>query len=136
MKVVLDTNVLVAGLLSPYGPPAQILQLVLMGKAQLCFDSRIMAEYRQVLGRPKFGFNARSVADLLDYVEYAGAPVVATPWSLDLPDPDDAVFLEIAKAGSASLITGNAKHFPANKRRGVSVLTPTAFLDLPQVRAL
>ena len=35
MKIVLDTNVLVAGLLSPFGPPAQVLQLLLSGAVKL-----------------------------------------------------------------------------------------------------
>ena len=100
MKIVLDTNVLVAGLLSPYRSPAQVLQLV-AGKVQICIDLRIVSEYRQVLARPKFGFDPDPVEDLVDYLEQAGEWVIPTPWGLALPEADDAVFLEVAKAGGA-----------------------------------
>ena len=51
MRFVLDTNVLVAALLSPYGAPAAVLQVVLSGSAVVCFDARILSEYREVLRR-------------------------------------------------------------------------------------
>ncbi len=136
MKTVLDTNVLVAGVLSPYGAPAQVLQLVLAGKLRLCFDARILTEYREVLVRPKLGFDAHVVADLVEYFEHTGELAAAMPWNCGLPDPDDAMFLEVALAARAEhLITGNLRHFPARARRRVSVLTPSQFLELPQVRA-
>ncbi|MEN6565052.1 MAG: hypothetical protein ABFC57_01980 [Veillonellales bacterium] len=41
MRIVLGTNVLVAGLISPFGPPAQILRLLTAGKLSICYDARI-----------------------------------------------------------------------------------------------
>ncbi|HIG18800.1 MAG TPA: hypothetical protein EYQ31_16745 [Candidatus Handelsmanbacteria bacterium] len=62
---------------------------------------------------------------------------IPTPWDLALPDADDAVFLEVAKAGGVHhLVTGNVRHFPVSKRRNLSVVTPVKFLDLPRVRSL
>ncbi len=69
MRIVLDTNVLVSALLSPHGPPAQILQLILAGKLVPCLDLRILDEYRQVSRRPKFAFDARLTNELLDFLE-------------------------------------------------------------------
>ena len=137
MRVVLDTNVLIAGLLSPFGPPAKVLQLLLGGKVRLCHDSRILWEYRQVMARPKFGFDSESVGRLLSVLESGGVLVTTMPWPLQLPDPSDAPFLEVAEAGSADyLITGNLRHFPRGKRRGVAVISPAEFLDEPRVKAL
>ena len=51
MRIVLDTNVLVSGFLSPHGPPGAILRSILTGSITLCFDERILAEYRDVLMR-------------------------------------------------------------------------------------
>jgi len=137
MKVVLDTNVLVAGLLSPFGPPAQVLQLLLSGKVRLCYDGRVLAEYRQVLARPAFGFEAKLTEAVVEYLEHAGELAAVTPWPLELPDPDDAAFLEVAAGGQADyLITGNLRHFPSRKRRGVKVVTPAQFLAAPNVKAL
>ncbi len=59
------------------------------------------------------------------------------PWGMELPDPGDAMFLEVARAGQADcLVTGNLKHFPARKRREINVVTSAQFLDEPSVKAL
>jgi putative PIN family toxin of toxin-antitoxin system len=137
MKIVLDTNVLVAGLLSPFGTPAQVLQLILAGKVGPCVDARILTEYRDVLTRPKFGFDADAVADLMEFVGQIAETVAPTPWGLELPDPADAMFLEVAYAGQADyLVTGNLKHFPARKRCQVKVVPPAQFIDEPAVKTL
>ena len=54
MRVVLDTNVVVSGLLQPKGKPAQVLALALGGAVLVAHDKRILAEYADVLARPKF----------------------------------------------------------------------------------
>ncbi|MCS6938653.1 MAG: putative toxin-antitoxin system toxin component, PIN family [Roseiflexaceae bacterium] len=77
--IVLDTNVLVSALLSPFGPPARILDMVLRGDLRVAYDDRVLAEYRAVLARPKFGFAANDVNVLLEYLEMSGERVVVTP---------------------------------------------------------
>ncbi len=69
MRIVLDTNVLVAGLLDPEGNPGRVVDLFLAGEAALPVDDPILAEYRAVLHRPKFHFDAGDVSDLLDQIE-------------------------------------------------------------------
>jgi putative PIN family toxin of toxin-antitoxin system len=128
MIVVLDTNILVSALLSPFGPPARVLDLMLAGELQPAFDDRVLAEYRDVLSRPRFGFDAEDIGDLLDVIEAEGVAVSATPWPLVLPDPDDAAFVEVAMAAQAILITGNLRHFPADGCPGVVVMLPADFL--------
>ena len=130
MRVVLDTNVLVSALLSPHGSPAQVLQLIVANKAVLCYDARILDEYRQVLRRPKFSFDRHHVDELLDFLESAGQAVACTPLRNALPDTSDHPFLEAALAGHADfLITGNLRHFPAKLRVGATVVTPAEFLQ-------
>lgn len=129
MLVVLDTNVLVSALLSPHGPPARTLDLLLMGEVRLVYDDRIMAEYREVLGRPKFGFARADVDDVLLYLEAQGESVIAHPLSVALPDPDDAPFLEVAAETGALLVTGNRDHYPVSARGAVQMLSPSAFLE-------
>jgi predicted nucleic acid-binding protein len=46
----------------------------------------------------------------------------------DLRDPDDAPFLECARAGGVAIVTGNLRHFPKSIARGVRVLTPAQFV--------
>ena len=130
MKIVLDTNVLVSGLLSPHGAPATVLRSVVAGSASICFDERILAEYRSVLARSKFGFDADQVAVLLEFLEATGQPVVAPPLALSLPDPSDEAFVEVAIASAADfLVTGNLKHFPAPNLRGVRAIAPRRLCD-------
>ena len=57
MKVVIDTNVIVSGLLTPFGNSAEIVRMITSGKLNLCFDARILTEYEEVLKRPKFKFS-------------------------------------------------------------------------------
>src|ERR1043166_6751408 len=54
MKIGLDTNVVVSGLLNSQGNPAKVLTLALAGAVQVCHDKRILAEYREVLVRARF----------------------------------------------------------------------------------
>jgi len=129
MKIVLDTNVIVAGLLSPFGPCGDILRMVSSGSLTLCIDARVLSEYREVLERPKFGFDRDKVAAILDYIEHHGWVVASTPLSHSLPDPDDEPFLEIAVSGGAEyLVTGNAVHFPSEYCQGAAVVSPSDFL--------
>ena len=135
MKIVLDTNVLVSGLLNPYGSPGQIVTLVAAGELSICFDSRILGEYRDVLLRPKFGFQVRHVEALLEQIHAAGKSVSALPLSRPLPDRDDEPFLEVALTASTDyLVTGNHRHYPTNLAADVQVMTPAKFMAIYRTR--
>ena len=133
---VVDTNVLVSGLLSPFGPPGRIVDLLQAGGLRLAADDRIEAEYRDVLARSKFGIDrARRDAFLaiLQFQEH----VVALPWAhRPPPDEDDVMFLEVALHTSArTLVTGNVRHFPPRCRGPVTVWSPrTAWEHLIRLR--
>lgn len=126
--LVLDTNILVSALLNPFGPPGRVLDLVLAGEAHLALDDRLLAEYREVLARPRFGFDPTDVVALLAFVQERGLLVSAVPLALALPDPDDAMFLEVAAAADATLVSSNLRHYPEDQRGGVRVLSPAEFL--------
>lgn len=129
MNVVLDTNVLVSGLLSPFAAPAEIVRLVLGRRLTLCLDARLLAEYREVLLHPRFHFDPGAVAALVNFLQHSGQLVAAVALPRCLPDPDDQPFLEVARAGKADcLITGNRRHFPEKLCAGQRVLTPAEFI--------
>lgn len=131
MKIVLDTNVLVSGLIQPFGPSGQIVRWVASGDLVLCYDPRILTEYAEVLSREKFRFDPERVAALLEQVKAEGIPVTGRLLSSRLPDADDEPFLEVALGGDARcLVTGNLKHYPGECRHGVEVLAPRPFLEL------
>jgi len=129
MKIVLDTNVLVSGLLKPFGSSGEIIRMVSSGQLALCYDSRILTEYREVLLRTRFQFNPDHIGALLEYIQYVGQVYPTLPLTNPLPDPDDEPFLEVAIAGNVScLVTGNKVHFPKSHLQGVLVFSPTDFL--------
>ena len=130
MRVVVDTNVLVSGLLSPFGPPGVIVGQIASGQLCVCHDARILAEYDDVLRRPAFPFQPQEIAALLAQLRAGGEFVAARPLSASLPDADDEPFLEVAVTAMAEfLVTGNLKHFPADRCGGMRVVTPAAFLE-------
>lgn len=127
--LVLDTNVLVSALLSPFGAPGRIWDLVLAREIRLAYDDRILVEYERVLNRAKFGFDKGRVEAVLAVFLFQES-VNPKPWPLQpLPDPDDAAFLEVAQAASAILVTGNTRHFPEELRGEVKVLKPHEWLE-------
>jgi len=129
MRVIIDTNVIVSGLLNPYGVPAEILRLLLTGELVPIFDSRIISEYQEVLNRPKFKFNAESVDILIKEIEMIGSLVLPIPLKSSLPDPDDDIFLEAAIADKADcIVTGNKSHFPKRLCSGIKVFSPSEFI--------
>ena len=126
MKVVLDTNILISALLSPYGASAQVFDHVLNGSVVMCFDSRILEEYLDVLSRPKFKFNQKAVNQIIDYIVQTGISIVPEPMRIDFQDPDDKVFYEVAVQVEGYLVTGNAKHYPIKP----NVVTAAEFLEI------
>ena len=131
MRIVLDTNILVSGLLQALGPSGQIVRWVAADEPVLCYDPRILAEYREVLRRKKFSFDLERVEALMAQIRASGVLLVGRSLAVRLPDLDDEPFLEIALAGGASyLVTGNLKHYPVEARQGIEVLAPGAFIEL------
>lgn len=132
MRVVLDTNVLVSGLLNPHGAPGRVLDLLLVGGLEPLFDDRILHEYRDVLARPRFGFDPDDVRSLLDHLQALGHRLTAPPLAVILPDPDDLPFLEVAVTGGArALVTGNIRDFePRSGSHQMTVLSPDRFLEM------
>lgn len=131
-RVVIDTNVWVAGLLSSSGPPAQIIDLVLGGALMVVMSPAILQEYEDVLPRPELDLSPDNVAAVLGYLSIPGLHVVHVD-PVEPPgacsDPDDDHFLGAARAGgAASIITGNVKHFPASPWHGIAIASPAAFL--------
>jgi len=127
MKIVLDTNIVVSGLLQSQGNPAQVLTLVLLGAIRVCHDKRILAEYPEVLSRPRFKFDPQHVREVLTKLEMDGSPINASDQQdLNLPDADNEPFLAVALAASVEfLVTGNLADYPLDKRRGCTVVSRT-----------
>ena len=113
MRVVLDTDVLVSGLLNPNGPPAAILNLFANTKLKLIYDNRILQEYEEALHRERFGFESDRIAALIAFLQDEGEYVSAEPSKRPVRAYFNRAFYEVMIAGEADfLITGNVNHFP------------------------
>ena len=130
MKVVLDTNVVVSGLINKEGACGHILSLLFAGLLQPGVDDRIVHEYETVLARPLFRILPDDAQEALRIIRLRAERAASLPLRVALPDPSDLPFLEVAAAAEAILVTGNARHFPRHARAGVTVMTPKDFLDL------
>ncbi len=129
MKVVLDTNVLVSGLMTRAGTCAAILNLAVDGRITAVLDARISDEYRRTCLSPRLRLDTGAVLGFLRLLEDCAESVTAMPLKSTLPDPDDLPFLEVAAASHAVLVTGNTRHFPPKAVGSVRVSTPRDFLD-------
>lgn len=127
---VIDTNVVVSGMLSPSGPPGRIMDLAVGGIISIAYDDRVLDEYRRVCARPRFSFEQHLVDAILDSLAATGTPVVARPLAIQLPDDKDLPFLEVAISAGVPLVTGNARHYvPRFGRLPIPVLSPREYVD-------
>ena len=125
-RVVIDTNVIVSALLSRHGNPAQVIDMVFYGYFEPCYCAEILSEYAKVLMRPRFEFSLEDRKHILEGIRGYGVPIEPAPIEIHFPDESDRIFYEVAKAASAYLVTGNAKHFPNEP----IIISPAEFIRL------
>jgi putative PIN family toxin of toxin-antitoxin system len=131
VRLVFDTNVLVSVLLTPGGTSDRAFRTAVAAAATLLYDARMLAEYRAVLSRPKFRatITPPMIEQLVSGLIASGEKIDALSAGVDLPDPDDTPFLEVALTGRAdALVTGNARHF--HPSHGITVVSPSGLLKL------
>jgi putative PIN family toxin of toxin-antitoxin system len=128
---VLDTNVLVSGLLSAKGPPGRLIDAILARKLAIAFDDRILCEYREVLARPRFSFKESDVAAFWEILPFQRHLVAMPMEGLKASDASDTKFLEVAAATESKiLVTGNERHYPEKTRGVVRILSPREAYEL------
>jgi putative PIN family toxin of toxin-antitoxin system len=131
-QVVLDTNVLVAGLRSKRGSAFQILSLVGTGKFDIHLSVPLVLEYREVLHRelPNLYITAEDVEAIIAFhCSVATCHKIFFLWRPYLPDPKDDMVLELAvKARCDSVVTYNALDFVGLERFGLSIMSPVELL--------
>lgn len=127
---VIDTNVIVSALLKSSSVPGTILEFTFGGTIIPLISSEIIAEYRNVLSRPKFHWSNEIVDTVVGEMERIGINISPEAIDIELPDPKDRVFYEVTIEGrkneDALLVTGNIKHFPEK----TFVVTPRQMLDI------
>jgi putative PIN family toxin of toxin-antitoxin system len=131
-RVVIDTNILYAGLYSSTGASFQLLRLVRSGQVTPCISVTLAMEYEAVLSGhlQKLDLTKEQLAGFLGYfVSLAERVKVFYLWRPGLRDPGDDMVLETAVAAGADfIVTHNIKDFKGANRFGVQVVTPGWFI--------
>ena len=133
---VIDTNVVVAGLLTEVSssPTARILDGMLAGRFRFLLSVELLAEYRDVLLRPKIRrrhrLAQREVDVLLTEIAVNGVTLdVESPADRRDGEEDDHLRRMLSAEPSALLVTGDLK-LMNRLGKSVKVLTPREFADL------
>jgi putative PIN family toxin of toxin-antitoxin system len=129
--VVIDTNVLISAMLKSSGPPALVFELVAFRAIEMFVSEAILAEYREVPGRPKSSdLDVKNVSRLLALIEAEGTLVTPTKKLAISAHDSDNRFYECADAAGASyLVTGNRRYFPT-PYKSTTIITSRQLLDL------
>jgi len=135
VRVVLDTDVVVAALRSPTGASAAILRLARDERVTLLANVALALEYEAVCSRPEHakaaGLTRAEVDVFVDAVIALVEPVESHYlWRPQLRDPADEMVLEAAVNGRATaIVTFNARDFGESATRfGVGLLAPSEAL--------
>jgi putative PIN family toxin of toxin-antitoxin system len=131
-RVVIDTNILYAGLYSSTGASFQLLRLIRAGQVIPCLSVTLAMEYEAVLSArlQELDLTKEQLAGFLGYfVSLSERIKVFYLWRPGLRDPGDDMVLETAVAARADyIVTHNIKDFSGVDRFGVRIVTPGWFI--------
>ncbi len=135
MRVVLDTNVLVAAARSQKGASFQIVSSLPLAKFGLAISLPLYMEYLDVLLRPEIKPVGLANSDVLDFVDeivkHALTQDIYFLWRPWLKDEKDDMILELAIASQCShIVTFNLKDFRNIELFGIEAIKPFHFLEL------
>jgi hypothetical protein len=136
MRVVLDTNVLVSGLISPHGAPAQIIGCWIAGDFSLLYMPAMFEEMEDVLNRlwlkERLAQTPNRIPDLLKAVTVLGTLVVGyVNMAGEVTDPFDEMFLACAELGEAHyLVTGDKELLALTEFGKTEIMAPARFLQI------
>lgn len=133
MRVVLDTNILIAALITKGTPPDLLYQAWLDGAFSLVTSAAQLTEVSAVLARPRLQrfIDADEAALLVENIDTRAIHLDAPPAVHLSTDPDDNAILAAAIAGAADLIvSGDKKHMLAlGAADGIPIVTAREALD-------
>lgn len=140
LRLVLDTNVVVAGLLWN-GPPRRLLEAAVAGEVELYSRAVLLDELAHTLGCSKFDKRmaafGTSIAELV--AQYTALVSLVAPASVPrvvANDADDDHVIAAAVAARAELIvTGDRKHLlPIGSHQGIAIVTAREVVDRIEAR--
>ncbi len=137
MRIVLDTNVFVATLLSPRGKNREAIRVCLKGDAEPLFGTALFHEHEDLLGRQdlmrKSPLTAAERRGLFEaQISVSEWVKIYYLWRPNLPDEGDNHLIELAVAGGAdAIVTNNVGDLKSGELLfpDLSIWTPTQFLE-------
>jgi putative PIN family toxin of toxin-antitoxin system len=127
-RVVLDTNVLVSGLLG--GSGLDVIRRWRQGDFVLVVSPQIFEEYEAVLKRPKFGLPEWLVEELLTFIRERADWVEPESQVEVVRDPSDDKFLEAAISGRADyIISSDNNLLDLEVFEGIPIIPPWEFVE-------
>ena len=135
MRVVIDTGVLVSGLIRPRGTTGEVLLALRDGKFTVLYSNETIMEIIDVLGRDKFRLKYHilpgDVSALINLIRLRGEAVIPKQRVADCRDPKDDKYLDVALAGEVDyLISGDLDLVSMNPYRSIPIITPAEFLAM------
>jgi len=132
MKAVLDTNVLISGVIAT-GVPHEVLVAGFEGEYQLVVSVETVHEFRDTLGEypERFGMDDDEIQAEVETVRYF-AEFVDPDEDVTVvePDPDDDKFLEAALAGGVECVVSGDQHLlDLGTFRGIDIVDPRTFYE-------
>jgi len=133
VRILLDTNILISGILSAGSPPARLLDLWLDRKLELVTSQFQLDELRGVLARPKLArrIEAAESTRLLENLGRESIRARNLPVVDVSPDPADNHILATAIAGRAELIVSGDRAGMLELREvaGIPIVTAREALE-------
>ena len=127
---VIDTNVIISGMLKKESIPGGILEFIYVGIITPLLNDEIVTEYTAVAKRNKFGFDEEHINDTIKAITEHALFLDRQATIEEFVDKKDIVFYEIVLSArtkmDAYLVTGNIKHFPIKS----FVVTPKEMIDI------
>jgi putative PIN family toxin of toxin-antitoxin system len=130
LRLVIDANVVVSGVLKPEGLQRTVLLLATTKPARWYVSEPIMEEYAAVLARPELKIRRSLRLQVVQLIKNHIYSVTPSQLPQLTTDPDDNIFLECADAARADyLVTGNQRHFPRFWKK-TKIIHSREFLDI------
>lgn len=132
-QIILDTNILLAGLRSQRGASYKLLSILNDSRWQLNISITLVLEYEEILKREQqqLGLSLEDINDIINTICFiANKRTIFYLWRPLSPDPDDDFLLDLAIESQADyIITYNQKDLQPAEKFDIQVVTPKQFLQ-------
>lgn len=130
VRIVLDTNILISGLLYS-GKPRKLIDLAINGRIEVVSSWEMIGELREVLARDKFGLSKTEQLEMVNFIISMSRMIVLKSRFKIVKDPDDDMVANTAYDGKVAYIVSGDKHLLELKKfSGIRIVKASEMLKL------